>query len=200
MASAPNLRRIGAVSVTLSAGTLVFFTVGAAPASAATARSAAVNDCLPLLKPVCDVLGGSDPSTPPPPKSSGGGGSGGGTATEPTSAPKPKPKPKPAAKPPARAHHVSGGGTGAAPPPPTGNAPTIPVPQTAQAPALPNVAGQDPLVVPEAAPGGQSPSARLVADSSPDGDTIPPLLVATASGLIGAIAALNLSVLRRRRG
>jgi biopolymer transport protein ExbB/TolQ len=28
---------------------------------------------------------------------------------------------------------------------------------------------------------------------------VPPALVATASGLVGAVAALNLSVLRRRR-
>jgi hypothetical protein len=74
------------------------------------------------------------------------------------------------------------------------------VPQTAQGPALPDVTDQDPLVVPEAGPGGQSPSTRLVADSAPADGTIPPLLVATASGLIGALAALNLSVLRRRGG
>lgn len=192
----------GAVSATLSAGTLVFITVGAAPASAATTGSAAANDCLPLLKLVCDILGGgSDPTTPPP---SSGGGGGGGTSDKPSSAPKPKPRPKPADKPPAKTHH--GGSAGqdapvgdAARPLPAGDVPTVPVPQTAQAPALPDVADQDPLVVPEAAPGAAETPARLVADSSPEGDTIPPLLVATASGLIGAIAALNFSVLRRRR-
>jgi hypothetical protein len=73
------------------------------------------------------------------------------------------------------------------------------MPESAQGPALPDVSEQDPLVVPEAGPGGGSPSSRLVADSSSKNDAVPPLLVATASGLIGAIAALNLSVLRRRR-
>lgn len=196
MAPTRDRGRLGAVSATLSAGTLMFFAMGATPASAATARSDATGDCLPLLQPVCDILGhGGSTSSSPPPASGGGG----GTASKPSSAP--KPKPKPAAKPPARSHHASGGAAGGseAVPLPSGDVPTIPVPQTAQAPALPDVTAQDPLVVPEAGPGAEAPSARLVADSAPDGETIPPLLVATASGLIGAIAALNLSVLRHRR-
>lgn len=186
--------RLGAVSATLSAGTLMFFAMGSAPASAATSRSSATGDCLPLLQLVCDILGhgGSTSSSPPP-------ASGGGTTSKPSSAPKPKPKPKPEAKPPARAHHASGGSAGGSEAVPSGDVPAIPVPQTAQAPALPDVTDQDPLVVPEAGPGAEPPSARLVADSAPDGETIPPLLVGTASGLIGAIAALNLSVLRHRR-
>jgi hypothetical protein len=75
--------------------------------------------------------------------------------------------------------------------------PEMPVPESSQAPALPDVAGQDPIVSPEN--GGQAPPARLVAESAPDDGDVPPLLVATASGLIGAVAALNLSLLRRRR-
>ena len=198
MAPTRDRGRLGAVSATLSAGTLMFIAMGATPASAATGRASATDDCLPLLKPLCDILGVGGSTSSSPPASSGGGG---GTGSKPSSAPKPKPKPKPAAKPPARAHHASGGsarGSGSVPLP-SGDVPTAPVPQTAQAPALPDVTGQDPLVVPEAGPGAESPSARLVADSAPDGETIPPLLVATASGLIGAVAALNLSVLRHRR-
>lgn len=187
MARGRDRGRLGAVSATLSAGTLVFFAAGTTPASAQT-RSAAASDCLPLLKLVCDILGvgGSDPSTPPPKSST----------PKPSGAPKPKPKPKPAGKAPTPARHASGGG-GAAPP--AGYAPTIPVPQSAQAPALPNVGNEDPLVLPESALGAESPSARLVADDSPGGETISPLLVATASGLIGAIAALHISVLSGRR-
>jgi hypothetical protein len=80
-----------------------------------------------------------------------------------------------------------------------GGGASVPVPESSQAvPALPEIAPQDPLVVPESAPSGQGP-AQLVAESAPTGDTVPPALVATASGLIGAVAALNLSVLRRRR-
>jgi hypothetical protein len=37
-----------------------------------------------------------------------------------------------------------------------------------------------------------------MAASDPAEDSVPPLLVATASGLIGAVTALNLSVLNRR--
>jgi hypothetical protein len=78
-----------------------------------------------------------------------------------------------------------------------GVAPDVAVPESSQAPALPDVAEQDPVVLPEN--GSEAPPARLVADSAPDEGTVPPLLVATASGLIGTVAALNLSLLRRRR-
>lgn len=40
---------------------------------------------------------------------------------------------------------------------------------------------------------------RLVAASGPTGEAAPPALIAAASGLAGAVAALNLSVLSRRR-
>lgn len=186
---------MSAASATLSAGALVFFAAGTGPAAAEPESAASTSGC-PLGKLLCGVLGQGGSSTPasPPPKSSGGG----GTASKPPA--KPKPEPKPVTKP-APAHHQPANGPGGAPlpVPPAGGAPSIPVPQSAQGPDLPDVTNQDPLVLPEAGPDGQSPSARLVADSAPDDGTIPPLLVATASGLIGAIAALNLSVLRRRR-
>jgi hypothetical protein len=148
-----------------------------------------------LGKLLCGILGGGTGTPTTPPKS------GGGTSTKPTS--KPKPKPKPVTKP-APAHHDSGGGGSAGTPvapPPVEGAPDIPVPNSTQTPALPDLTNQDPLVLPEAAPDGQAPPARLVAESAPEGqgETVPPLLVATASGLIGAITALNLSVLRRKR-
>ena len=187
-------RRVSAASATLSAGALVFFVAGTGPASAESRSAAGTSGC-PLGKLLCGILGQGDTATPssPPPKPPAGG-----TTSKPSS----KPKPKPVANP-APAHHGSSngqaGGAGGAPAPPAGEVPSIPVPQTAQGPALPDVTDQDPLVVPEAGPGGESPSTRLAADSAPADGTIPPLLVATASGLIGALAALNLSVLRRRR-
>ena len=72
------------------------------------------------------------------------------------------------------------------------------------APALPDVPDRDPVVVPgsAASPPAERPVAEpalLVAEPAPDGRPLPPLLVATASGLIGALAALNLSLLFRRR-
>jgi hypothetical protein len=184
---------MGAASATLSAGALVFFAAGTGPASAQTPSTvSSLNECK-LGKLLCGLLGaGAGTPTTAPTKS------GGGSSAKPTS--KPKPKPKPASRP-APAHQGNSKGSSAgAPLPVGGGAPDVPVPESAQTPALPDVADQDPLVLPEAGPDGQAPPARLVAESAPAGDTVPPLLVATASGLIGAIAALNLSVLRRRRG
>lgn len=196
MAVRRDLRRVGAASATLSAGALVFFAAGTGPASAATPAAVSSPSECKLGKLLCGLLGaGAGTPTTAPPKT------GGGSSAKPSSKPKPKPKPKPAAKP-APAHRGASGGSGggsAGAPLPVGGAPDIPVPDSAQTPVLPGVANQDPLVLPEAGPDGQAPPARLVAESAPAGDTAPPLLVATASGLIGALAALNLSVLRRRR-
>jgi hypothetical protein len=189
-------RRVGAASATLSAGALVFFAAGTGPASADTRSAVSSLDECKLGKLLCGLLGAGAGTSSSPPKAPVGG-----TSSKPAAKPKPKPKPRPAAKP-APAHHGSGGGgtiDAPAVPPPVGGVPSVPVPDSAQTPALPDVTNQDPLVLPEAAPDGQAPAARLVAESAPAGDTVPPLLVATASGLIGAIAALNLSVLRRRR-
>lgn len=198
MAYRRDRRRIGAASVTLSAGALVFFAVGTTPASASTSQT--TSEC-ELGKLLCGVLGtGSGTATSPPPQTSGGG----GTIPKPTGRPAPAPKPKPAARPPASptaghapAHHHPTGG--ASPARPAGDTASIPIPDSVQTPALPDVTGQDPLVLPEAPPGGEP--ARLAGESErPDHETVPPLLVATASGLIGAVGAFNLSVLRRRRG
>jgi hypothetical protein len=193
MALKRDWRRVSAASATLSAGALVFFVAGTGPASADTRSAVSGQTGCKLGKLLCGLLGGGAGTPAAPPKPSGG------TSTKPSS--KPKPQPKRAAKP-APAHHGSSGssaGGSAGAPAPVGGVPDIPVPDSTQTPALPDVTNQDPLVLPEAGPDGQAPSARLVAESSPEGTTVPPLLVATASGLIGAIAALNLSVLRRRR-
>jgi hypothetical protein len=195
MALKRDWRRVSAASATLSAGALVFFVAGTGPASADTRSAVSGQTECKLGKLLCGLLGGGAGTPAAPPKPSVG------TSTKPSS--KPKPMPKPAAKP-APAHHgssgSSAGGSAGAPLPVGGGIPDIPVPDSTQTPALPDVTNQDPLVLPEAGPDGQAPSARLVAESSPEGNTVPPLLVATASGLAGAIAALNLSVLRRRRG
>jgi hypothetical protein len=191
MALKRDWRRVSAASATLSAGALVFFVAGTGPASADTRSAVSGQTECKLGKLLCGLLGGGAGTPAAPPKPSVG------TSTKPSS--KPKPMPKPAAKP-APAHHGSSGGSAGAPLPVGGGIPDIPVPDSTQTPALPDVTNQDPLVLPEAGPDGQAPSARLVAESSPEGNTVPPLLVATASGLAGAIAALNLSVLRRRRG
>ncbi|GAA4633600.1 hypothetical protein GCM10023196_071770 [Actinoallomurus vinaceus] len=79
----------------------------------------------------------------------------------------------------------------------TGSAPQVAAPQQ-QGPALPDITSQNPLVYPQDSPVRQEQPARLVAASAPEGESVPPLLVATASGLIGAVTALNLSVLNRR--
>jgi hypothetical protein len=186
--------RVGAASVTLSAGALVFFAAGTGPASAGTrAVTSGTADCK-LGKLLCGLLGAGKGTPAAPP------GNAGGTSTKPAAKPKPKPKPKPAAKPAPAGHDAPVNGPAEAPaPPPVDVQPDVPVPDSAQVPALPDVAEQDPVVVPEAAPGDPAPSARLVADSAPADGNAPPLLVATASGLIGAVAALNLSLLRRRR-
>jgi hypothetical protein len=196
MALKRDWRRVGATSATLSAGALVFFAAGTGPASADTRPAASSTQECKLGRLLCGILGGGSgtPASPPPTSS------GGSTSTKPTAKPTAKtgggtqPKPKPAAP----ARHSSGGGSTAVPPPAAG-VPTIPVPNSAQTPALPDVTTQDPLVLPEPAPDGRTPTARLAAQSGPASDTVPPLLVATASGLVGALAALNLSVLRRRR-
>ncbi|GAB3978136.1 hypothetical protein GCM10029978_069920 [Actinoallomurus acanthiterrae] len=80
-----------------------------------------------------------------------------------------------------------------------GGAPQVAAPQQ-QGPALPDITSQNPLVYPQDSPVRQEQTtpARLVAASDPAGEPVPPLLVATASGLIGAVTALNLSVLNRR--
>jgi hypothetical protein len=187
-------RRVGAASVTLSAGALVFFAGGTGTASAETRTAVTGVDECKLGTLLCGLLGAGKGTPAAPPKATA---SSAPAKPKPAAKPKPKPKPKPAAKPaPPSDDYV---GPADAPPayPAEGDA-TIPVPDSAQTPALPEIAPQDPVVVPEG-PGGQSPAAQLVAQSSPTGDTVPPLLVATASGLIGAVAALNLSMLRRRR-
>lgn len=199
MAVRRDRRRVGATSVTLSAGAVVLFTAGTGPASADTRSTASTTQECKLGELLCGLLGaGTGTSTSPTPKSSGGG-----TSKEPSDKPSAKPTAKtggarPEPKPAAPAHRASGGGTTAVPSP-AGGVPDVPVPNSAQTPALPDVTTQDPLVLPEAAPDGAAPAARLVAQPAPENDTVSPLLVATASGLIGALAALNLSVLRRRR-
>ena len=81
---------------------------------------------------------------------------------------------------------------------PGGTAP-VAAPQTAQLPQLPEIAGdQSPVVFP-----GQpnTPARQVHLESAAAQDqtvTVTPELVATAAGLIGVVAALNLSVLSRR--
>ncbi|MEV5749313.1 hypothetical protein AB0L00_15970 [Actinoallomurus sp. NPDC052308] len=202
-------RRVGAASATVSAGAVVFFAVGTGPASAetsATVRTAGQCKLGPLL---CSILNGGKGSASAPPKSSGGG------SSKPTTKPKPQPKPKP--KPASGRASRSGSGAGSggsrgsgsvdapiAPPAAGaagagGNAPEVAAPQQ-QGPALPDIVSRDPVVSPQDSPVGQDQAspARLVAASAPESDPVPPLLVATASGLIGAVTALNLSVLGRR--
>lgn len=180
MAVKRDLRRVGAASATVSAGALVFFAAGTGPASAAT-----TTECK-LGKLLCGILGAGTGTPATPPKSS---------APPKTSAKPAAPHPKPA---PARPRQEGSGDVPAdpAPPPAEQNDPAVPVPDSSQqAPALPDVAPQDPVVFPETAPR----PARPVAATAPDDPVPPPLLVATASGLIGAVAALNLSIVNHRR-
>ncbi|WP_329234568.1 hypothetical protein OG417_28160 [Actinoallomurus sp. NBC_01490] len=89
------------------------------------------------------------------------------------------------------------------PPPPANVRPGVSAPKSSAAAALPDVPDRDPAVAPGSTANPQAERlaaepALLVAESAPDGEPLPPLLVATASGLIGALAALNLSLLFRR--
>jgi hypothetical protein len=183
-------RRVGAASATLSAGALVFFAAGTGTASAQTSTAAQAAECK-LGTLLCKILGAGTGTPAVPPKTS--------APAKPSSQPKPaKPKARPAPRPkpaPAAPREDSPEAPPAAPPPVEGAAP---LPEsTQQIPALPDVSAQDPVVFPEAAPGGRS--VRPVAATSPDEPPVPPLLVATASGLIGSVAALNLSVAGHRR-
>jgi hypothetical protein len=195
MASKRDWRRVGTASATLSAGALVFFAAGAGPASAETpAAVTGVNECK-LGKLLCGLLGAGTGTPATPPKASAS--TPAKPRPKPSAKPRPKPKPKPVTRP---APPANGDDSVGAPPPlPVDGGASVPAPESSQAaPALPEIAPQDPLVVPGSVPTAQGP-AQLVAESAPTGDTVPPALVATASGLIGAVAALNLSVLRRRR-
>lgn len=211
MGSRRDRWRVGAASATVSAGAVVFFAVGAGPASAETSSTAGKTGECKLGPLLCSILNGGKGSPSSPPKSSGG------SSSKPTSKPKPRPKPqsKPRSKPASghSSHSGSGsggsaggaGGSGAvngpiAPPAGSaGNVPEVAAPQQ-QGPALPDIVGRDPLVYPQESPAGpnQATSARLMAAGDPESDSVPPLLVATASGLVGAVTALNLSVLGRR--
>jgi hypothetical protein len=210
MGSRRDWRRVGAASATVSAGAVVFFAVGTGPASAdsrATVRTAGECKLGTLL---CSVLGGGTGTSTNPPKS------GGSSSTKPKPKTQPIPKANPKSKPASgnSPHSGSGssGGSGSssgsgsvggpiAPPAggSAGNAPQVALPQQ-QGPALPDIVSQDPIVYPQGSPVGQEQTtpARLAAASRPEGGSVPPLLVATASGLVGAVTALNLSVLGRR--
>ena len=197
MALKRDRRRVGAVSATLSAGALVFFAAGTGTASAETPTAVTgVNECK-LGKLLCGLLGAGTGTPATPPKATAS--TPAKPKPKPTAKPKPKPKPKPATKPAPPANGGGDGSVGVPPPLPVGGGANVPEPESSQEePALPEIAPQDPLVVPGSAPAAQGP-AQLVAESAPAGDMVPPALVATASGLVGAVAALNLSVLRRRR-
>jgi hypothetical protein len=167
----------------VSAGALVFLATGTGPAAA---EATAASECK-LGKLLCGILGAGGSTPAPTPK---------------PSAPAPKPSAKPSSKPaasrpkpaPARPRHQAPANAPATPA--EQNAPAAPMPYSQQqAPALPDVSPQDPVVFPEAGP----QSARPVAATEPDTTVPPPLLVATASGLVGAVAALNLSVAGHRR-
>jgi hypothetical protein len=195
MASKRDRRRIGAAMATVFTGAFVFGVAGAGPVSAATSAGRTGSGCV-LGGLLCGILGGGKSTPAPPPKSPGGGKPGGGKA-------KPTPPPK-----------SSGGGTSAKPKPKSGSSGGGPVPQpfapaglgftTKGAPSpqqtpplLPDVTSQNPQVVPEAA---DRTRARLVAATDPVGSAaVSPLLVATASGLGGVVAAFNVSALNHRR-
>jgi hypothetical protein len=205
MASKRDRRRIGAATATVFTGAFVFCAAGAGPASAEMSTASADTECV-LGSLLCGILGGKKapapaPTSPgggktkPPPKSSGGG-----TSTMPKSKPKPKSKRRIPTRP-------NGGGSGSG----ASGGVSVPLPfvppggvglDTKGAPSaqrasalLPDVTSQDPQVVPETA--GR---ARLVAATDPVGAVaVSPLLVATAAGLGGAVAAFNVSVLHHRR-
>jgi hypothetical protein len=193
-------RRVGAASARVSAGALVFLASGTGAASAQTQGllgSGSGSDCkLGVLgELVCGLLGVGGGTTTAPPKAPSGGGS--------TSAPKPKPQPKPKPKPKAAPAHHPGSAHAQHPVAPP-DIPGAPVPPQIAAPqqsgpALPDIVPQDPLVVPQPVPPAPTSQARLASATDPLPEPMPPLLIATASGIIGAVAALNISILRQGR-
>ncbi|GLY91600.1 hypothetical protein [Actinoallomurus iriomotensis] len=190
-------RRVAVASATLSAGALVFFAAQAGPASAATGRTT-VGECR-LGRLLCGLLGAGKgvPGAPPRPSAK--------PSSRPSAEPPPKHRHKAAKRPAPRSRHQFAVRRPVdLPAPPAGARPDVSVPESSPAPALPDVPDRDPVVVPRST--ASAPAERLaaepallVAESAPDGEPLPPLLVATASGLIGALAALNLSLLFRRR-
>jgi hypothetical protein len=189
MASKRDWRRMSVA--TIFAGAFVSLVAGASPASAGTSAVTA-SDCK-LGSLVCSILGGGNGKSVTPPKSSGGG-----TST------KPKPDPKQAAPAQPQDGGSGSGSSGSQAPQPfalsaSGLGPAAPRASSQQAPpVLPDVMPQNPQVLPETAPFGQLTRARPVAATEAAGSTMPPLLVATASGLVGAVAALNVSVVNGR--
>lgn len=187
-------RRVGAGTVV--AGAFVFLTVSAGPAVAATSAGQTSHTChLGFL--LCTLLGqgastpAPEPTPTPTPKPSGG------SSTKPT--PKPERPSKPAA-PGRRAHarpHVTAPRAVLPYSAPAsilgGAAPTLSLPAPA---TLPDLTSQDPRIAPDPIPDIEP--ARLAAATSPRGSGIPAPLVATASGVIGALAAFNASALSRR--
>jgi hypothetical protein len=195
-------RRAGAASATVAAGALVFVATGTGHASAASKGGLLSGDCK-LGTLLCGVLGtvGVGGSTATPPASP----SGGGTSKAPAAPAKPAPEPKPAPahrSRPVQAEHRAPASSAPArrgDAAPVARAPSqVAIPQQS-GPALPDVVPQDPLVMPEAAGPPPSGRAELVAASDTVAEPMPPLLIATASGLVGAVAALNISMLRQRR-
>lgn len=194
-------RRVGAASATVSAGALVFLGSGTAAASAQTqGLLGSGSDChLGVLgELVCGLLGVGGTTTTAPPKAPSGGGT--------SSAPKPQPRPKPKATPMPKAvpaHHSGASHAqhpAAAPQIPgvPGGAPQLAAPQQS-GPALPDIVPQDPVVFPQAPQPAPATRARLASATDPVPEPLPPLLIATASGIIGGVAALNLSLLRQGR-
>jgi hypothetical protein len=169
------------------AGAFMFFGAGAGPASAGTSAGSTGGDCK-LGSLLCGILGAGK-GKPAPANPSGGGTSH-------------RPHPKTAAP----AHRQAGGsgsGGGRVPhpyvPPASGLGTTAPQAYSQQRPPvlLPDIMSQYPQVPPETAP-AEREQARLVAATGPAGTTTPPVLVATAAGLAGVVAAFNVSVLNRR--
>ena len=178
----------GAASAAVAAAALTALIALAGPASASTPDTAGGCKLGALL---CAILGGGKPATPSPTPSP--------THSAPAPSPKPPTKARPRPRPSeTRARSRTAAGSGSAPAPLTPGFATFAPPTQAETPfALPNVPAMNPQAPPEVAP--QIPSTRLVAAVGPSVGALPPALVATASGLIGAVAAINLSMLQRGR-
>lgn len=183
-------------------GTLLLLVAGAGPASAATAADEAATDaghCI-LGTLLCGILSGgkTEPTPSPTPTPTAPG-----TGTAPTKPAHPS-KPTAGARPKARPKPKTSGSDSAAAAQgaqrytlPVGTGITIPRIPLAErmTPLFPDVASRSPQVLSEPADHEQ---ARLTAASGPLDSATPPLLVATAAGLAGAMAAFNVSVIGRR--
>jgi hypothetical protein len=203
-------RRLTVASATMSAGACVFFVAGTGAASATTHQPAAKATTSSTCDLACQVrntldkiTGAGHQANPPSSPGSGhtttghSGSTHSGSTTKHTSS---SSSHSTSSSHSARSSSESSSTSGVTAPMsvPDSTAPVVAAPQTAQLPQLPEIAGdQNPVVFPDQ-PKAPAQQVHLISAAAQDQTmTISPEVVAAAAGIIGIVAALNLSVLSR---